>query len=127
MTNQSHTELAAQRAAFEREYEAYCQPAEADWFRREDDDPDEYYHVTTKEAWWGWQASWKATAPALPEQVAQDSARLDWLTEQLVDTIYLDDGRIIDVGTGRIGQTDVRVSPHALRSAIDAARARGEG
>lgn len=52
--------LAAQRATFEQAYEAYCQPAEADWFRREDDEPDEYYHVTTKEAWWGWCAALEA-------------------------------------------------------------------
>lgn len=50
-----------------------------------------------------------------------DARRLDWLTEQLVDTIYLDDGRIIDVGTGRIGLRDVRVEPHDLRAAIDQA------
>jgi len=84
MTTPSHTELAAQRAAFEREYEAYCQPAEADWFRREDDDPDEYYHVTTKEAWWGWQASWKATAAALesPERV-QGVAEPRWIVNDM--------------------------------------------
>ena len=63
----TNTHIAAQRAAFERAYEAYCQPAEADWFRREDDDPDEYYHVTTKEAWWGWCAALEA-APALDAQ-----------------------------------------------------------
>jgi len=42
-----------------------------------------------------------------------DKRRLDWLQEQLVDTVYLDDGRIIDVGG----------SQHAnnLRAAIDAA------
>lgn len=55
------------------------------------------------------------------EQGEADTARLDWLTENLVDTIYLDDGRIIDVGTGHIGCIDLRISPHDLRSAIDAA------
>lgn len=68
----------------------------------------------------------RAALAQVPEQVAQDSELLDWLTEQLVDTIYLDDGRIIDVGTGRIGQTNVRISPHDLRAAIRAARTSGE-
>lgn len=68
----------------------------------------------------------RAALAQVPEQVAGDSELLDWLTEQLVDTIYLDDGRIIDVGTGRIGQTDVRISPHDLRSAIRAACTSGE-
>jgi hypothetical protein len=39
-----------------------------------------------------------------------DSRRLDWLQEQLVDTIYLDDGRIVDVRGGD------------LRKAIDEAQ-----
>jgi hypothetical protein len=28
---------------------------------------------------------------------AEDAVRIDWLQEQIVDVIYLDDGRIIDV------------------------------
>ncbi|WP_449103579.1 hypothetical protein [Pseudomonas veronii] len=42
----------------------------------------------------------------------RDEARIDWLTEQAVDTLYLDDGRIIDIA----GRVD-------LRDAIDAAMA----
>ncbi|MFL1495616.1 hypothetical protein [Pseudomonas antarctica] len=42
----------------------------------------------------------------------RDKARIDWLAEQPVDTLYLDDGRIIDIA-GRID----------LRDAIDAAMA----
>ena len=42
----------------------------------------------------------------------RDKARIDWLTEQPVDTLYLDDGRIIDIA----GRVD-------LRDAIDAAMA----
>lgn len=62
-------------------------------------------------------------APAQGDaKVLADAELLHWLESQLVDTIYLDDGRIIDVGTGRIGQTDVRVAPHALRDALRAAR-----
>jgi hypothetical protein len=61
-------------------------------------------------------------APGQVERDREDSELLDWLTEQLVDTIYLDDGRIIDVGTGRIGLKNHAVSPHDVRSAIRAAR-----
>jgi hypothetical protein len=64
--------------------------------------------------------AWKA--PGQVERDREDSELLDWLTEQLVDTIYLDDGRIIDVGTGRIGLKNHAVSPHDVRSAIRAAR-----
>ncbi|WP_455928823.1 hypothetical protein [Pseudomonas fluorescens] len=39
-----------------------------------------------------------------------DKVRIDWLAEQPVDTLYLDDGRIIDIA----GRVD-------LRDAIDAA------
>lgn len=42
----------------------------------------------------------------------RDKARIDWLAEQPVDTLYLDDGRIIDIA----GRVD-------LRDAIDAAMA----
>lgn len=45
-------------------------------------------------------------------RAAADTARLDWLTAQLVDTIYLDDHRIIDVG----GHPK---RPHDLRFVID--------
>lgn len=41
-----------------------------------------------------------------------DSARLDYLTEEQVDTIYFDDGRILDVGGSN--------RPHDIRAAIDA-------
>ena len=33
-----------------------------------------------------------------------DGARLDWLQEQIVDTIYLDDGQIIDVQGNNVRQ-----------------------
>jgi hypothetical protein len=46
------------------------------------------------------------------KQDAIDAARLDWLQEQTVDTIYFDDGRILDVGGKHQGN---------LRNAIDAA------
>jgi hypothetical protein len=39
-----------------------------------------------------------------------DSVLLDWLQEQVVDTIYFDDGRIIDV------------QGHSVRVALDIAR-----
>ncbi|OWQ42529.1 hypothetical protein CDH05_06870 [Pseudomonas lactis] len=42
----------------------------------------------------------------------RDKARIDWLADQPVDTLYLDDGRIIDIA----GRVD-------LRDAIDAAMA----
>jgi|SRR5579859_294990 len=44
-----------------------------------------------------------------------DKDRFDWLTEVMVDTIYLDDGRIIDVGGHR-------QRPHDIRAVIDEAR-----
>lgn len=40
-----------------RELKADALPSEADWFRREDDNPDEYYHGVTHRAWLAWQAS----------------------------------------------------------------------
>ena len=42
----------------------------------------------------------------------RDSERLEWLQEQIVDTIYLDDGRIVDV------------RGNSVRGAIDAAMAK---
>lgn len=45
-----------------------------------------------------------------------DTARLDWLTSQVVDTIYLDGHRIIDVGGHR-------ERPHDLRFILDEVRA----
>ncbi|GAB5336318.1 hypothetical protein [Pseudomonas fluorescens] len=44
------------------------------------------------------------------DELERDKVRIDWLAEQPVDTLYLDDGRIIDIA-GRID----------LRDAIDAA------
>lgn len=46
------------------------------------------------------------------DEVERDKVRIDWLAEQPVDTLYLDDGRIIDIA----GRVD-------LRDAIDAAMA----
>lgn len=43
-----------------------------------------------------------------------DEGRLNWLTEVMVDTIYLDDGRIIDVGGNR-------QRPHDIRAVLDEA------
>lgn len=40
-----------------------------------------------------------------------DTERIDWLTAQLVDVIYMDDGRIIDIGGA--------AKPHDVRCAID--------
>ena len=44
-------------------------------------------------------------------RLSKDAERLDWLTEQMADTIYLDDGRIIDIGGCS--------KPHDVRFAID--------
>lgn len=46
---------------------------------------------------------------------ARDKARLDWLQGRIVDTIYLDDGKIVDV------------RGLDLRKAIDAAAVRWPG
>lgn len=48
------------------------------------------------------------------ETGVSDKARLDWLTEVMVDTIYLDDQRIIDVGGHR-------KRPHDIRAVLDEA------
>lgn len=45
------------RREFEAWFEADAMPSEADWFRREDDNPDEYYHGVTHTAWRAWQES----------------------------------------------------------------------
>lgn len=54
------------------------------------------------------------SSPLEPNSLNSDKARLDWLTEVLVDTIYLDDGRIIDVGGHR-------ERPHDIRAVLDEA------
>jgi ubiquinone/menaquinone biosynthesis C-methylase UbiE len=41
-------------------------------------------------------------SPTLDRIHAADTELLDWLQEQIVDTIYLDDGRIIDVCGGNL-------------------------
>lgn len=43
-------------------------------------------------------------------QAINDQVRIDWLQERIVDTIYLDDGKIIDVRGNNV------------RTALDAAR-----
>lgn len=48
--------------------------------------------------------------------VTEDKARIDWLQERVVDTIYLDDGNIIDVRG-----LDVRKAIDAKRAALTAA------
>lgn len=66
----NETELQAERKAFEAWYEAYCMPSEADWFRRDADDENEYHHAITADAWAAWQAraiEAAATAPLLAE------------------------------------------------------------
>ncbi len=71
---------------------------------------------------YGWE--FRATAPTaktmerekgwmpLYGEARKDSARLDFLTDEQVDTIYFDDGRILDVGGSK--------RPHDMRAAIDA-------
>lgn len=49
------------------------------------------------------------------EAMRKDADRLSWLTEREVDTIYFDDGRIIDIA-GRV----------ELRDAIDAAMSKAD-
>lgn len=62
-----------ERSAFERWYEGHCLPGEADWFRRDADDPSEYDHGHTSEAWAGWQAR-AALAANVPADLI-DAAR----------------------------------------------------
>jgi hypothetical protein len=50
---------------------------------------------------------------------ARDAERLNWLQEELVDTIYLDDGRVIDIS----GRRTVR---EAIDAAIAASAEKGE-
>ena len=47
------------RVAFEEWYAADAMPAEADWFKRDPDDRDEYDSGTTHCAWRAWQAAIK--------------------------------------------------------------------
>lgn len=93
-------ERETQRAAFEREYEAYCQPAEADWFRREDDDPDEYYHVATKEAWWGWCTA-LATKPPAGEQKPVEGEDY-YVSGPYVTGMHAGFHAVAELSTGRI-------------------------
>lgn len=61
------------RAAFEAWFEADALPSEADWFRREDDNPNEYYHGVTHRAWLAWQWSRRL---ALEEAAAMVAAMI---------------------------------------------------
>lgn len=45
-----------EREAFERWFEADAMPSEADWFKREKDEPEEYAQLSTHAAWAAWQA-----------------------------------------------------------------------
>ena len=49
-------ELSKERKAFERWFEAQQMPAEADWFRRDDLDPEDYRYAPTQFSWEAWQA-----------------------------------------------------------------------
>lgn len=57
----------------------------------------------------------RTAADERADVLERDKVRIDWLAEQPVDTLYLDDGRIIDIA----GRVD-------LRDAIDAAMAAPE-
>ena len=43
-----------ERKDFEEWYAADCLPAEADWFKRDPEEPTEYFHGDTQSAWNGW-------------------------------------------------------------------------
>ena len=45
-----------EREAFEAWFEADAMPGEADWFKRETDEPDEYAYTSTHNAWKAWKA-----------------------------------------------------------------------
>ena len=45
------------REEFEAWYEGHCAPLESDWFKRDNDFPDDYDYFPAQEAWAGWQAS----------------------------------------------------------------------
>ena len=71
------------------------------------------YEMGTSDAWHMAQGEireLKCEIERLQRDLA-DAARLEWLEQQVVDVIYLDDGRIIDV------------QGHSVRTAIDKARA----
>ena len=48
------------------------------------------------------------SAPSHGEQVREDTRLLDWLEENLADTIYLDDGRIVDIAGRRTVREAIR-------------------
>lgn len=64
---------------------------------------------------------------SLPEQVAQDSARLDWLCEQFVTVRTPMRYGSAPCFLGSPDDNDGESVPWDIRAAIDAARARGEG
>jgi hypothetical protein len=72
-----------------------------------------------KEAHNGMVALYREPVPAAPARAATDEVRdkalVDWLQNEVVDTIYLDDGRIIDVRGG-----DLRKVIAALRTSTPA-------
>jgi hypothetical protein len=63
----------------------------------------------------GFEPLYSRDALRATQPPSDDTARLDWLTEQQVDTIYLDDGRIIDIGGHAL-------TPHDIRRVIDETR-----
>lgn len=52
------------------------------------------------------------TQEALVRELVDDKKRIDWLEDQVVECVYLDDGTLIDV------------AGHSVRKAIDAALAK---
>lgn len=61
------TTLEQQKKKFRDWYEAYLMPAEADWFKLDNDG--EYYHADTNLVWQAWQAAIAALPlPAMPSQ-----------------------------------------------------------
>jgi hypothetical protein len=66
-----------ERADFEAWYEGHCLPGEADWFRRDPNEPGEYKHRHTADAWEGWQARAALAAQGVPADLLRAAESIE--------------------------------------------------
>jgi len=68
----------------------------------------------------GPDGSMEAWSSACPEKDGpiRKALALDWLQDQIVDTIYLDDGRIVDVKGGNVLETIEAAAREALKAGV---------
>lgn len=68
-------EAGTMRGQFEKWYEAFLMPAEADWFKRDTDFPEMYDSDDVEATWDGWQNGYRAGAEAQRERAKQIIAK----------------------------------------------------